>query len=319
MRLLLLLLVAAHGGTLQDVLDAARADGVPVLAAGTGTLGGLADDLACAASDDPEDCGATREPVPHLVPLLDFAPLEARLLPPVAGRGPTLLVRRRPWGTAEPVIPFLGPVEEAAGGSPWVRLDLADVAPGAEGSVTVRLVAEPTLPPSEGPAPPPPLPFPPGGAAVAWPVVVPEGLALRVGLPLGVRAVRAEAGGRVVAEAAFLAGPAGVDAAPLVEGEAAVPIAARLATAAGACARAAAALRRPFLPWRRPSTGRAEARLLLAWDGAGRVTGAVTLSPPWRSRDLTACLEANARLLATPSAAGALGFLVVPVEPVEGD
>ncbi len=313
---LLLLLAAAHGGSFQDVLDAARADGTPVLPAGTGTLGGLAGDLACVAADDPEDCGATREPAPDRLPLLDFPPLEARLLPPLAGRGATLLLRRRPWGTGEPVIPFLGPPEDAPGGTTWVRIDAPNAVPGAEGPVSVRLVAVPLLPPADGPPIPPPLPFPPGGAALAWPAVVPGGLALRVGMPLGVRAVRAEAGDRVLVDAAFQAGHATVDAAPLLDGEAARDVAARLAPAAGACARAAGLLRSSLLPWRRPSTGSAEARLLVAWDGAGRVAGGVVLSPPWRSPELTTCLEANVGLLDTPSAAGRLGFLSLSLDAV---
>jgi len=107
-----------------------------------------------------------------------------------------------------------------------------------------------------------------------------------------------------------------VEAVSLVDGEGARSIADRLASAASACSRAAVQLRRPLLPRRREVTGPADARLLLAWDDAGNVADAEVLSPSWRSPELTTCLEANARLLATPSAAGALGFLVVPLASV---
>jgi hypothetical protein len=283
----------------------------------TAALIGLAGELGCVASHDPEDCAATRREPPGQDPVLELVPVPAVVLPAMAGQPASVLLPRFPYGLGEPVTPLLGPERIEGSLHSWVRVPLPEGAQATPGSGQALLLLGldapgPSVQPFvEPPGPPPVDALLPGVDAEAWPAQLASYTRLQVTLPTRLMALRVEDGDRTLADHAWAEDPPELRGQSLVEpawGDRAVQ---RLSLATGVCMRAyyAEQLSRPSSAPPVLPIDLSPPRLALQVDPLGQVMDAVALDAPWDQPEPSGCLRANARLLPASEAGEAVTVL----------
>lgn len=245
----------------------------------TGTLVAAGGEEACIHTDDPMDCQVLRRSFPTTAPILELVPVDAWVLPAGQGIGASLLLPVYPYGTDEPVSPLLAPSPPVGTGPRHhVRALLPEgTAPFSAGVVRVRLLVEPSSPPTL--------------------FRQDDGDLL---LPVRVRAFVAEGPQGPVVEARFPDPPDLFPIQVLPEG-ALADTSRRLSLVSSLCARDAVGRR--SLPGGRHSTGAVppslhdHAHLVLEVGTAGQVLHATLTDRTWDDPELDTCILVNSHLL----------------------
>jgi hypothetical protein len=273
---LAMLLTPTPRDALGLLIENARATGA-LLLGDTSVLVALGGEEACAASEDREDCEATRADLPEDGRYLLLEGVDGLALPPLAGSAPSLLLPTYPYGLDEYVSPTLQATPSSAPSElQRTRIYLPPRALPFFGPVGVALLGDPGDPHLRD--------------AKSGSLVL---------LDLRLRALRVTSADGRTTSWAWSGASAPTGDALLLPDAAQLGLTLRgLEPALSMCARIGARTSGAFLRGRgKPRRLEGEPLLALSIAPDGTVRDAALLAAPWEDRDVDLCIEANARLL----------------------